>query len=133
MAVFHGKAGKINFDSKDIWNATNAVTDWTLSITAETAEASAMGDSWVKRLAGLTDFTATVNAKTRHTIDYDTLITGSKPLYGASATLKLYLNATKYFQVTAICSGVSFTNNIGDVGTSTLSFEGNSATGVSFN
>lgn len=120
MAVYHGKSGKVNF-STDLFD----VLLWTLTTVSDTAEATAMGDTWQTFEQGLTDFTASADGNAETTVDYTSTI-------GTEATLKLYIDDTHYFSANAICTAITETASIDDIGKITYAFEGDDASGITY-
>lgn len=118
MATFAGKYGKVSF-SADLFEIRN----WTLTVTGDVAEDSAMQDDWASYLAGLTDFTASAEGNAETTIDYAALL-------GTGATLALYVDNTHHIDGTAILTGANETADVNSVGRITYAFEGNDADSV---
>jgi len=120
MAVFHGKTAKIEGLGLTPIPAT---LGWSLTASADAAEATDMGDTFQLFEVGFDDATATVDGNARTEVDYTSLI-------GNSATLKLYIDADHYFSFTAICTGITETASKDDIGKLSLSFEMDDASGV---
>ena len=123
MAKFHGKLGKVDFSGELF-----AIQNWSLSETAETFVTTAKGSAtgWNTHDNGLTDFTASADGFGETTIDYPALI-------GTGAAVKLYVNATKYFEGTAIMTGITETAIVGEGGKLSYEFVGNDVDGLSLN
>ncbi len=117
MAVFHGKAGTVNWDS----TSTAHVTNWTLTTTADVAEATAMGDTYKSRTVGFLDSSATVTAFIP--------VAGLEPSIGSdlgtSAVLILDTTTGKQYTVTMICTDISPNVDSDGNPTATYSFIGN--------
>ena len=86
MTAFHGKSGKVDWNSSVLISATNQATDWNLNTSIELARATKMGDSWEVRKAGFGDFTATTECIWPSEIDPTGFI-------GVSAAFKMYIDA----------------------------------------
>jgi len=121
MAAYHGKTAKINFNTSDIFKGQS----WTLSTACDTADSTGMQDTWEEHVGGLTDFTAAVDGLAETTVDYCSLI-------ATEATLNLYIDNTNYFTATAILTSCTETASIEGVGTISYTFEGDSATGLTY-
>lgn len=65
MAMKHGKTGSVTLPGI----ATLKIRSWTVDATADVAEVTAMNDSWKEYLAGVKDWTATVELLWDSTID----------------------------------------------------------------
>jgi len=115
---YHGKSGSVTFNA-----AVASVTEWSFERSVETAEDTAMGASWKIRRAGFADGTVSVQAR------FNT-VTTPVTLWGAEASLKLYLDATNYFEGNAICTGDDIGAGTGDVGNRTLTFQWSDTEGV---
>ena len=118
MAVFHGKLGKVDFGG-----VISSILGWTLNITGDIADSSIVAASawWKSFTAGYIDTAATADANA---------MTESTLKVGTDAQLKLYVNATKYFDITnSVCIEQTETVNKDDVGKISYSFLGNDATG----
>ncbi len=119
MAAYHGKAGKVDFGGLIAF-----VTSWTLTTTGDTAESTDMGDTWKLFEPGLDDVVATVEGHAA--TERDT----AAEIVAASATLKLYIDATNYFGFTAFCTSITETSSINDVGKISYTFEMDDAAGL---
>ena len=114
MAAFHGKDGSVTWTSGDV----AIVTSWSLDATADTDDTSGMGDDWKSYLAGLKDWTATVEV----TISDPATVLGG--LGEAPASLTLDMDGTNTISGDAICTGISPSQDTGSQGTVSLSFQG---------
>jgi hypothetical protein len=130
MAVFHGKAGNVNFNASDLFD----INAWTLSTSCDIAETTAMGDSWqsfyhhastAAENAGLTTFTATAEGLGETTADLPALI-------ATEAALKLEVDATHYFGANAIMVSITETCSIDDVGRVSYAFEGDDTAEIAY-
>ncbi len=121
MSVYHGKAAKV-----DLGGVIEATLGWSLTTSADVAEATDMGDTWKTFEPGFDDVTATVEGNARTTRDTITQI-------GSEATLKLYIDATNYFSFNAICTGITETASKDDIGKISYSFEMDDAAGLAYN
>jgi len=123
MAFFHGKAALIKIGAVTI----ESTVSWSLDVTADTVDTTAMGDDWKKHETGFIDFSASVEgyAKTaRATV---------AQLGVADSALVLYVDADSFFTAdTAICTGITETANKDDTGKISYSFAGNDSSGLAY-
>lgn len=121
MAIFHGKRGAGSFTG-----LTFEMLSWTVSATADVAEASVMDASavaaathWKEYLPGFKDWTATAEC--------------ALPLAGIGLTVlgteaELTFDCTdtggRLYKGNAVCTGVSMVSSAADVARATLAFQG---------
>ena len=117
MAVFHGKAGTVTWDG----GGTAHVTKWTLNVTCDLAEATAMGDTYKSHTVGFFDSSATVTAL----LDTGGLDPAIATDLGSSAALNLNTGSGLDYTVTAICNDISMNVDSDGNPTVTYSFAGN--------
>lgn len=120
MGAYHGKTAKV--DDGSVMGFTTA---WSMSTSGDVAESTDMNDTFKLYEPGFDDATATVSglaATTRDTIGE----------LGAGVTLKLYIDGTNYFQFVAICTGVTETVDLNDVGKIEYTYEMNATAGVEY-
>lgn len=119
MPVFHGKGGKVS-------NIPFAVS-WALTIAADIAEASILDSDWKTSEVGQEAASATVegNAVTER----DTVA----QLGAAFAPLNLYLDSTRYFSLTCLCTSITETVSKDDIGKLSYTFERNQSTDIIYN
>jgi len=122
MAVFHGKAAKV-----DLGGVIEAITGWSMTTSADVAESTVMQASgfWQSFEVGFDDASATVDGNGRTTRDTIAQI-------GSEASLKLYIDATHYFSFNAICVALTETASKDDIGKISYSFEMDDASGVGY-
>ncbi|HOT74027.1 MAG TPA: phage tail tube protein [Anaerohalosphaeraceae bacterium] len=122
-APWHGKNASALFSGSEIYNLRN----WTLTLTQDEINASALGDEWQKRLAGLKDFSVNASGLAR---------TGFNPLsvLGTSADLKLsFGGATEpYLQGMALLTEYSETVPYDGEATCQFTFDGNGSSGLTY-
>ena len=63
MAVLHGKRGSVYHGTAPVANTTN----WTVNVTQEVAESRVHEANWVERVAGLSDWSATIEGNVKET------------------------------------------------------------------
>ncbi len=117
MAVFHGKAGTANWEG----TPTVSVTNWTLNVTADVAESTAMGDTYKSRTVGFLDSSATVTAF----VPTGGLEPSIATDIGKSAVLILDTTTGLAYTVTMICTDLAINVDADGNPTVTYSFIGN--------
>ena len=123
MGIYHGKGGIMTFPD------AGAITDllsWSASATADTADTTAMTDTYESHEIGLTDFSVTAETLAQTTTDVPTTYIGK------DGALVLSCSASHYFTANAICTGVTESVTIDDVGKLAFTFEGNDTGGLVF-
>ncbi len=119
MATYHGKAGSAKFNSL----ALEMVTDWSIDITGDVAEGTAMSDAVKTYLAGFVDWTATVTCRLDTTAGVlDTHFDGSIQTLDIEAT-----GSTETFSGSAIMTGINPSADKDDVAMVTYTFQGSGA------
>lgn len=132
MAVFHGKNGKVMWDSSGGGNEKELehCTSWSVDVTADVADATAMEDTWKGYVAGFNDWTATVECHFDSAGLDVPLATGGTEALGEEtpAKLELWLDETggaiKVLYGSAICNGISAADDANDTVKVTYSFQG---------
>ena len=121
MATYHGSSAKSYFNSADIFKPQS----WSLETSSDTASSDAQGETWKAFEEGLEDFTATVEGLAETTVDYTSTL-------AVNSALRLYIDDTNYLSATAICTSITETASINDVGKVTYSFEGDDTSGIAY-
>lgn len=133
-----GKNGKVV-----VGNATNTkvvgIKNWSLELSLETLETTALGDDWKKYISGLKEWTA--SSEGDYEVNTDT--TGQKALQtaylnGTTVVVKLYVDGSNYYTGEAYISSLSIEDPVDDVvsisieftGTGALSFETGTTSGT---
>ena len=133
-----GKNGKVV-----VGNATNTkvvgIKNWSLELSLETLETTALGDDWKKYISGLKEWTASSEGDYEVTTD----TTGQKALQtaylnGTTVVVKLYVDGSNYYTGEAYISSLSIEDPVDDVvsisieftGTGALSFETGTTNGA---
>jgi len=118
VTAYHNKDGSVEWNSRTLTTTDIGGTSWTVNTSADTAETTAMLDTWQSNRGGLVDWNAEVVGLTVCAENYLGML-------GSSATLKCYSDdSVQGFSGTAICTGIRETMELNDVGKVTLSFEG---------
>jgi predicted secreted protein len=116
MAVLHGKAGNV----KNGANAIAEIDNWTLDVsrdTHETTKFAAGSLPWKTFVAGLTGASAKFSGRLDMTDTNGQLALWNSLVTDTALTMSLYLDATKYFAISAIVEKFSGKVPIGDVET----------------
>ena len=124
-----GKYGKICISTGKQIASTKS---WSLELSLDTLETTALGDEWKKYIAGLKEWNASCEGD--YAINSDT--TGQKALQdaylsGTEVTVELYVDSSNYYTGKAHISSLSIEDPVDDVvsfsceftGTGPLSFE----------
>lgn len=119
-----GKAGKVMIAAATVAK----VSSWSLDISSDMLDDTALGDSWKGFISGLNEWSGSLDCK--FAVHTDT--TGQKALQdailgGTSVAIKLYVNATNYYSGTAFLSGMSPEDPVDDVVTISFDFQGSGA------
>lgn len=130
-----GKYGKICISTGKQIASTKS---WSLELSLDTLETTALGDEWKKYIAGLKEWNASCEGD--YAINSDA--TGQKALQdaylsGTEVTIELYVDSSNYYTGKAYISSLSIEDPVDDVvsfsceftGNGTLEFEGG-ATGT---
>ncbi len=103
-----------------------AIKSWSLELSIDTLETTALGDSWKKNIPGLKEWSA--SSEGDYSVTSDT--TGQKALQdaylaGTSVTLKLYVDDTNYYTGTAYINSLSIEDPVDDLVSISIEFTGN--------
>lgn len=132
MALFHGKHGKVYWDSQgDDTNLEHCI-DFSIDAVADVAEATAMQADWKSYKGGFKDWTATVTCLLDSAGLDVPLATNSIEALGENTPAKLELfvewdNVTPHYTAlygSAICTGVSIAQDKDDIVKVTYTFQG---------
>lgn len=123
MATHHGKDGIVRIGS----NAVAEVREFSLSIEADTADDTAMGDTWKSHLVGMKSWSGSVTCMWD-----ETNTTGQEAMTeGASVALKLYLEGVAtgatFYEGTATVTSVNFSQSLDGIVTRSFNYLGNGA------
>lgn len=126
MAVA-GKNGKIVIN-EDNTKTVAAIKNWSLELSLETLETTALGDDWKKYITGLKEWSASAEGNYEvPTDDEGQAALQSAYMNGTTVTVKLYVDATSYYEGTAYISSLSIEDPVDDLVTISLDFTGNGA------
>lgn len=122
-----GKSGKLAI-SIDNEVTVVGIKNWSLDLSVDTLETTALGDDWKNYMAGLKEWTASAEG------DYNVITdeVGQKALQEAyfSATtvdVLLYVNDTNYYTGEALISSLSVEDPVDDVVSISFEFTGSGA------
>jgi len=117
MAI-HGKGGNLDYGGADVAN----LKSFTMSRVDETADTTAMGDTWATFIPGLTDFTGSAEALSQTALDTPALMCASDSIIFSTAA------GGAGYTSSVIVTGITETATVDDVLTVSYSYEGNSIT-----
>ena len=133
MAMTHGKGGKVTWDG----NKTAHVTAWSVDITANTADSSAMDNAddvsniWKSALAGFKDWNGSIEI----CVDSSDIMIGTDPVLGelgTSAALELMVSDVFVLAGTGILTECNVVVDANDTVRATYTVLGSTAAGISF-
>ena len=121
-----GKNGKVIIC--DSSGKVLSIKSWSLELSLDTLEITALGDDWKKYIAGLKEWTASSEGDYEVTQD----ATGqaalqSAYLAGTVVTVKLYVDSDNYYTGSAYISSLSIEDPVDDVVSISIEFSGNGA------
>jgi len=124
MAVA-GKNGKVVIGTSGTQKVVG-IKNWSLELSLETLETTALGDDWKNYITGLKEWSA--SSEGDYEVPTDTQ--GQEALQtaflnGTTVTVKCYVDETNYYQGTAYISSLSIEDPVDDVVTISLEFTGN--------
>ena len=122
MTVYNGKGGGFVSAGAPVFD--DDTNSWTITTTADIADATGMGDLWAERLAGLIDFTGSLDGNADSGGDYPAIIGTSGTITGSVVASGPNVSGT------AICTSITETASIEDIGKVTATFEGNDPVGL---
>lgn len=119
-----GKAGKVIIGTGT--SKVVGIKSWSLELSLDTLETTALGDDWKNYIAGLKEWSASSEGDYEVTSD----TTGQEALQtaflnGTAVTLKLYVDATNYYTGSAYINSLSIEDPVDDVVNISIEFTGN--------
>lgn len=123
MAVA-GKNGKVIIGESGSQKVA-AIKNWSLELSLETLETTALGDDWKNYITGLKEWTA--SSEGDYEVPTDTQGQAALQeayLAGTTITVKLYVDGTNYYQGTAYISSLSIEDPVDDVVSISLELTG---------
>ena len=126
MAVA-GKNGKVVVGNSSTTKVVG-IKNWSLELSLETLETTALGDDWKKYITGLKEWTA--SSEGDYEVPTDT--TGQKALQAAylngdTVVVKLYVDGSNYYTGEAYISSLSIEDPVDDVVSISIEFTGTGA------
>lgn len=122
MAGLAGKDGSVVIGS----DTMTEVTSWSLDVSTDMLEDTALGDEWKTNVAGLSEWSGTVDVSWLMS-DTAQVAVQNALLNKTTVTAKLYTNDTNYYTGTAYCESISISDPVGDLVTATLNLKGSGA------
>lgn len=118
MAKIHGSNALVKFDSN-----TLEMAEWTLNWSNELADVTVFGNDSRRRISGLSDCSGTVKGP----VDTSQLLHSGSLAYvpGDSTTIKLYINATQYYQFDALIETFDVSAPVDGIVEISCTFQGN--------
>lgn len=123
MAVA-GKNGKVIIGESGNQKVA-AIKNWSLELSLETLETTALGDDWKNYITGLKEWTA--SSEGDYEVPTDTqgqAVLQEAYLAGTTVIVKLYVDGTNYYQGTAYISSLSIEDPVDDVVSISLELTG---------
>ena len=126
MAVA-GKNGKVVIGDSST-EKVFGMKNWSLELSLETLETTALGDDWKNYITGLKEWTA--SSEGDYGVPTDTA--GQKALQdaflnGTTVKVKMYVDGTNYYQGDAYISSLSIEDPVDDVVSISIEFTGTGA------
>jgi len=122
MAGLAGKDGSLVIGS----DTMEEVNSWNLDLGTDMLEDTALGDEWKTVVAGLSEWSATVEVSWLMT-DTAQVAVQNAYLNKTSVAPKLYTNASNYYTGTAYIESMNVGDPVGDLVTATMGLKGNGA------
>ena len=122
MAGLAGKDGSLVIGS----DTMEEVNSWNLDLGTDMLEDTALGDEWKTVVAGLSEWSATVEVSWLMS-DTAQVAVQNAYLNKTSVAPKLYTNAANYYTGTAYIETMSVSDPVADLVTATMGLKGNGA------
>ena len=122
MAVA-GKNGKVVVGASASKKVVG-IKNWSLELSLDTLETTALGDDWKNYITGLKEWSASSEGDYEVPVDTE----GQKALQdaflnGTTVTVKLYVDGTNYYQGEAYINSLSIEDPVDDVVSISIEFE----------
>ena len=126
MAVA-GKNGKVVVGASASKKVVG-IKNWSLELSLDTLETTALGDDWKNYITGLKEWSASSEGDYEVPVDTE----GQKALQdaflnGTTVTVKLYVDGTNYYQSEAYINSLSIEDPVDDVVSISIEFTGTGA------
>ena len=104
------------------------IKNWSLELSLDTLETTALGDDWKNYITGLKEWSASSEGDYEVPVDTE----GQKALQdaflnGTTVTVKLYVDGTNYYQGEAYINSLSIEDPVDDVVSISIEFTGTGA------
>lgn len=125
MAVA-GKNGKVCIG--DSPKKIVGIKNWSLELSLETLETTALGDDWKNYITGLKEWTASSEGDYEVPVDANGQAALQEAfLTGETVTVQLFVDTTNYYTGTAYINSLSIEDPVDDVVTISIEMTGNGA------
>lgn len=126
MAVA-GKNGKVVI-GESATKKVVGIKNWSLELSLDTLETTALGDDWKNYITGLKEWSASSEGDYEVPVDAD----GQQALQdaflnGTTVTVKLYVDVTNYYKGEAFINSLSIEDPVDDVVSISIEFTGTGA------
>ena len=126
MAVA-GKNGKVVIGAEGSQKVVG-IKNWSLELSLDTLETTALGDDWKNYITGLKEWSASSEGDYEVPVDAD----GQQALQdaflnGTTVTVKLYVDGTNYYKGEAFINSLSIEDPVDDVVSISIEFTGTGA------
>lgn len=126
MAVA-GKNGKVVI-GESATKKVVGIKNWSLELSLDTLETTALGDDWKNYITGLKEWSASSEGDYEVPVDAD----GQQALQdaflnGTTVTVKLYVDGTNYYKGEAFINSLSIEDSVDDVVSISIEFTGTGA------
>ncbi len=126
MAVA-GKNGKVVIGSVGEQKVVG-IKSWSLELSLETLETTALGDDWKNYIAGLKEWTASSEGDYEVPVDEEGQAALQDAfLNGTTVVVKLYVDGVNYYQGEAYINSLSIEDPVDDVVSISIEFTGSGA------
>ena len=119
-----GKSGKLSIGTSDPVTVIG-IKNWSLDLSLDTLETTALGDDWKKYITGLKEWTASAEGD----FAVQNAESGQEDLQnayinGTEVTANFYVNDTNFYTGTAIINSLSIEDPVDDVVSISIEFTG---------
>lgn len=120
-----GKKGKVAIGTDDPVTVVG-IKNWSLELSTDTLETTALGDDWKNYITGLIEWTASSEGDYSVETDAEGQAALQEAfLAGETVDLKLYVDDTHYYSGEAIINSLSIEDPVDDVVNISIEFTGN--------
>jgi TP901-1 family phage major tail protein len=120
-----GKAGKVAIGTTNP-STVVGIKNWSLDLSLDTLETTALGDDWKSYIAGLKEWTASSDGDFNvHTDEAGQEALQQAFLNGTPVDVQFYVDDTHYYTGSAIIASLSIEDPVDDVVSISIDFTGN--------